>query len=158
MKRPRILSPAVITSENRKAVMSDEDEIEIVALAIREAVANHSGGGDDWDKLPQKLRDQYCAEARAAIATLDAIRGNRPKFRLAERPRSHQLMAGRLLARDREHGFLNDKERDFCQQMRKWNGKPTERQQDWLDGLYHKHLQRVNSLPAGSNVVPLKGA
>jgi hypothetical protein len=47
------------------------DEIEIVAMAIREAFGNRSGRGCDWDKLKPQLRDQYRAEAKAAITALE---------------------------------------------------------------------------------------
>jgi hypothetical protein len=52
--------------------MDDEEEIdqivEPVARAIRSTCADRSRWGVDWERLPRRLREDYRAEARAAIA------------------------------------------------------------------------------------------
>lgn len=44
-----------------------KEQIEAVAIAIRDVAANRSGRGKPWGDLPPDLREAYRDEARAAI-------------------------------------------------------------------------------------------
>ncbi len=48
--------------------MATPEQIEAAARAIRDVVANRSGRGRKWDALPDRVRDEYRAEAKAALA------------------------------------------------------------------------------------------
>jgi hypothetical protein len=47
-------------------------------------------------------------------------------------------MARAILAHDKEHESLNDKERGFVKQIAAQRWKPSEKQLDWLDSIYSK--------------------
>lgn len=57
--------------------MDDDEEIdmvvEAVAMAIRQTCCDRRRFGKDWDKLPRRLREDYRAEARAAIAAHNRV-------------------------------------------------------------------------------------
>lgn len=53
--------------------MIDPAQQERVARAIRDVVANRSGRGKDWEELPEQLRKQYLAEAKAAIEAISHV-------------------------------------------------------------------------------------
>lgn len=50
-------------------------EIEVAAQAIRQVVADRAGKGHPWPALPLRLRDDYRAEARAALIAVAQERG-----------------------------------------------------------------------------------
>jgi hypothetical protein len=55
------------------ATMLTDDELDIVAMALRDAVANRYGRGRKWLQLPEGLRQQYRNEARIVIATYEKV-------------------------------------------------------------------------------------
>lgn len=48
-------------------------QIEVAAMAIREQFADRSGRGRDWNALPERVKDDYRAEAKAALKAAGAL-------------------------------------------------------------------------------------
>lgn len=57
--------------------MPTERQIEAAAQAIREVFGNRSGRGAPWSALPAKVKEDYRAEARAAIEAYERVRGTK---------------------------------------------------------------------------------
>jgi hypothetical protein len=54
--------------QDRKSTpTAHEEALEYAAQALRDVVGNRSGRGRAWPDLPESLRNEYRAEARAAV-------------------------------------------------------------------------------------------
>jgi hypothetical protein len=50
-----------------------DEQIEAAAMAIRETFGNRSGRGAPWHRLSEHIKNQYRAEARAALDAAAAV-------------------------------------------------------------------------------------
>lgn len=50
-----------------------DQRIESAAMAIRQQFADRVGRARDWSDLPERLKDEYRAEARAALIASGAL-------------------------------------------------------------------------------------
>lgn len=53
--------------------MTREEMVEAAARAIREVVAGRSGRGQPWEMLHERLKNEYRAEATAALAAVGVL-------------------------------------------------------------------------------------
>jgi hypothetical protein len=58
--------------------VSNDEMIEAAAQALRAVVANRSGRGRAWQDLPERLREEYRAEATAALRAAGVLDSELP--------------------------------------------------------------------------------
>jgi hypothetical protein len=83
-----------------------DEQVEAAAMAIREVFGNRSGRGAPWHNLPERIRQEYRNEARAALTAAAAVGWTIIELNAALDDICYRRSHGRTAALDAEFAAL----------------------------------------------------